>query len=503
MNQEQITFVNPAVIRLPYINDEVKRFLTYRDKTIEYQIHRLKTQYRYGGDWVQEKIDDLKSKINAYAVWETPEGEVHSYSGLKDLISTRFGWKIDYGNLKLPETKLLPWNKPPKFEMWQHQKDAFDKCIQNSHCAIELPTGSGKTAVITSIIKHFGLKTVVMVPSASIANQIYDEFIERFGIKYVGMYGDGKKNYKKMITVCVAQALTKLDPGSEISQHLNKSDVFVADECHTIPADTFASVCMNNLKDIPYRYFFSATQIRNDGSGIILNGITGPVVHRKSFEDLVSEKILAKPIWKMFNVTSDSPSISSDPKKETRKHLYYNQKVIDMAANIANRSVTACNRQTVILIEEFEQFAKLYAKIKVPFVFASGGVQITNDPESKNTRGYELSKILAGIPENIYKMDPKDAIAQFNEGKVPLIIGTSAISTGIDLKPTRCLIYLQGGTSPIKVKQGVGRGTRIVPGKEDCWFIDFNVRNSPVCSRHAMKRKEIYEELYGSVEFIG
>jgi type I site-specific restriction endonuclease len=79
------------------------------------------------------------------------------------------------------------------------------------------------------------------------------------------------------------------------------------------------------------------------------------------------------------------------------------------------------------------------------------------------------------------------------------LIGTSAIATGVDLRPTGCLIYLQGGKSEIAVRQGLGRGTRIVPGKKDFWVVDFNVPMSPTLMRHYRARKEIYETM-GKVE---
>ena len=101
-------------------------------------------------------------------------------------------------------------------------------------------------------------------------------------------------------------------------------------------------------------------------------------------------------------------------------------------------------------------------------------------------------------------MEASEAIEKFNTGAVKLLIGTSAVSTGVDLKPTQCLIYMQGGISEIKVKQAIGRGTRMgVPGKKDCWVVDFIVMGSKTLERHAMARKEMYEELIGEVDIIG
>jgi superfamily II DNA or RNA helicase len=57
------------------------------------------------------------------------------------------------------------------------------------------------------------------------------------------------------------------------------------------------------------------------------------------------------------------------------------------------------------------------------------------------------------------------------------------------------LIYLQGGTSEIKVRQAIGRGTRIVPGLTDFWVVDFNVVGSDAMERHFQTRLEYYQDM--------
>ena len=84
-----------------------------------------------------------------------------------------------------------------------------------------------------------------------------------------------------------------------------------------------------------------------------------------------------------------------------------------------------------------------------------------------------------------------------------MLIGTSAISTGVDLKPVGCLLYLQGGTSEVQVKQGLGRATRVVPGKKDFWLVDFKVMGSPKMERHLDTREEFYREFTDKVDHYG
>ena len=483
----KITYLNPSTIILPEDTPRVRSFLTYNDKSVAFQISRLKKQAYYGGDWVQTQIDKLKAEQRKLAGWVDDQGRLCTYSGLAKELASFFGWEIE-NNIVYPERKALPWHKKPDYELWQHQSEAVNALLDAKHGAISCPTGSGKSKCLVELVKAHGLKTIVTAPNTNIARQLEEEFVLRFGQKYVGFFGDGSKVSKKLITVATIQSLMKLEPGNEHFENLSKSQVYIVDESHQAAPDAFQAATMKVGANAPYRYFVSATQLRTDGSEKILKGITGPIVYSQSFSDLVEKGVLARPVFKVFSVRA-SMSPHNDPKTETRNNFYKNANVNDFIADVANKCVTAAGRPTVILVEEFSQVARLYPRIKVPFVIASGS--------SDNIANEDTAALMSAIPKELRDMSAEEAISQFVSGKVKLLIGTNAVATGIDLKPTQALIYAQGGKSEIKVKQGIGRGTRIVPGKKDCWVIDISVQGSDILERHAQARIDIYESLMG------
>jgi superfamily II DNA or RNA helicase len=484
-----IVKTTPTKIILPEVSDRVKSFLTIQDKGQLYLIHRAKQNFRWKNsdpEKFEEHINKLKEGVYKCLFKQDKNDQFYTYSGLAQELQNYFKW--GYKDLiQYPESKIVPYDKVPP-TLRPYQREAVDALLAAKHGAISLPTGSGKSLVILTLAKELGLKTIIMTPSGAITEQLYQDFKKYFGQKYVCKYGDGSKKTDKTFVVATAQALTRIAPETKEWQNLHKADVFISDESHTVPASTFEQVCMGIAANAPYRFFVSATQIRSDGSELLLKGITGPIVYSKDFKDLVSEKYLAQPRFKIFRVPSN-PLVpaSSDPNTETRNQLYTNPNVNKLAAEICAKAVNLLNKQVVIMVDEFKQFLALKAFMTVPFDFVHGGV-------SKDAKDY--------VPAEYWDCDREKSIKDFNDGTIRVLIGTSAISTGVDLRPTGMIIMLTGGKSEVQVKQAIGRGTRLVEGKKDFWVIDFDVAGSPTMDRHLKARQAYYEE-FGQVETYG
>lgn len=443
---------------------------------------------------MKAKKETLKLKRKGNLLFEDQDG-LWTYSGMADQLASVFDDVVERG-YELPPTKLIPVVNQSKYQDRDYQQQALEALVgaaDSGPCGVELPTGAGKSTIIRNLVKHYGLQVVVMAPSASIARQLYDDLLYHFGVRYVGLFGDGKKDYKKLIVVGIDDSLRNVEPGSETWKSLSKAQVFIADESHLTPAESLQKVCFGLCASAPYRFFFSATQLRNDGLGPVLDAITGKIVMRKQFRELVDAGYLAKPGFKMLRVVSDSGYESPDANKMTRNHLYYNDVVNYVAADLANRFVEFGRRPTLILVEELEQFRELLPWLKHEVKFAHG-------PLNKKTA--EL------VPEAYRDDDPKELVEAFNRGEIPILVGTSCISTGTDIRVAEAGIYLQGGKSEIKVKQGsVGRMSRggdkssvINPWtgkpKLDAVIVDFDVINVDKVHSHALARESLYEEMY-------
>ena len=92
-----------------------------------------------------------------------------------------------------------------------------------------------------------------------------------------------------------------------------------------------------------------------------------------------------------------------------------------------------------------------------------------------------------------------ELVASFDRGEYPVLIGTSCIGMGTDIKSVSCIVDLVGLTSEIRLRQGVGRGTRLFEGKTDCVYNDYSVKNIEKLLKHSKTRKKILNGIYPPV----
>lgn len=541
MRVPEITLLTPTEAQLSGFDEGeisgIRKQLTYVDKRVDFALSKTSAAVRrwekpsvraalvdkMGSATFEAKLAELRARRDALqaerkkcVLFQDVHGDYWTYSGL----ACRFGQEHDVTPVRAYDLPLpghaVAWAKRPEYDLRPYQTEALAALLgaaARGPASVELPTGSGKSAVIRSLVKNLGLGAVVMAPSRSIARQLHKDFVEHFGPRLVGLYGDGKKEYRKLVVVAIDDSLALVEPETDAWAELSLKPVFIADEAHLTPANSLQKVCLGLMARAPYRFFVSATLRRTDGRDVVLEGIVGETVLRKTIPELVEDGYLAKPHFRMVQVRTLSNYRTPDANRMTKKHLYYNRLVNKVAGDLASRFVLDMRRPTLVLVKELEQFRELQRHLRVDARFAHG-------PLTKETRDL--------VPEAYRADDPGQLVDAFNAGKIPVLVGTSCISVGTDTKVPGAVLYLMGDMSEISVMQGaVGRSTRggaksfvnnpwTGEQKRDCIVVDFDVvtevvrdpvTNEPywddsfIVHKHALARRKIYEEV-GPVKII-
>lgn len=467
----------------------IKDYLEYEDQSVSYQLQNFKKAYwfidKYGVEAHKEKLQELE-KLRFQTLLMKDEWGYYTNSGLANQLCGRFRAQFT-NSVKIPKSGILGYVKPLPFKLHPEQEKAVEHLVKHRHGCVSFATGIGKTNVALEAVKEIGLKTTIITPSINIADAIFDLFEYHLGKDKVGKFYDGKKQSDKLITVGVAASLSRIAPKTIHWTNLSESQVVISDEGHFNGADTFKGICLGLLKDAPYRWFFTATPYRSDGLDLLLQSIIGPVISEISLKEGIEKGYLAQPIVTMFNVESNSSYQSKMPNKMVTEHFYKNPTINTTAANIANQ-FAAKGESVLILIDELIQYSLLQPHLKYKNALACGKQAKTNK-----------------VHNDYIKEDSKELVKAFNKGEIPILVGTSAVSTGTNFLRNTATIYLVSGASPIAARQGaLGRSTRKCAeiNKTSCHVIDFSVDNIPLLKRHAGIRKKIYIQELGSVKDV-
>jgi superfamily II DNA or RNA helicase len=490
---------------------QLQKALAYEDKRVTYQyltwkkVQKNDDRFLQGGGrgyrhWFVQKngreaLDEKVKQLNAerYCSCLQKDGDRYwTYSGLQKLVEQSLGLQTENRKFITPEDwKLVPWATKPHESRWYQSKAVDLLCPldgSRTHGAIEVGTGLGKTQIMALIVKRIGLPAVICVPTLSIATQALLDFQKWFGAGRVGQFFDGKKNSDKFITIAVSKSLSNVEFGDKHYDNLCKKKVLLVDETHLAPPESLSSVVFGLLAEVPYRYFLSGTVLRNDGLGTLLDAITGEIVFRMSVEQGIKEGFLSPLKFFQYNIKAMDGSIIDDPLKCNKYHLQNNANIYKHAAGLINHAVKEKNRRVLVFVDTVDQYRMLLkGGLQVPSAFAHG-------PLTKENRGT--------VPESQWKLEPMDLVKDFDNGKFPVLVATSCVSIGTDIRSADFIVNIVGLTSEIEIRQGIGRGTRLFPGKTDTMYIDYNVIDNETMARHAEKRRAIFDSVYGQCKIL-
>jgi superfamily II DNA or RNA helicase len=176
----------------------------------------------------------------------------------------------------------------PTFEPRSYQTASIEQWLEHDgRGVVVLPTGAGKTVVAMMAIAKLKLRTLIVVPTIELLYQWHDAVIERLQIpkKYVGVVGDGLKQWRPITVITYASAAMPNAPLKDIG-------LLVCDEAHHLPAPSYATIAERS--NAPYRLGLTATPERIDGEHDALGRLMGPVVYRRTPADLSAEGHIAQ-----------------------------------------------------------------------------------------------------------------------------------------------------------------------------------------------------------------
>ena len=87
-----------------------------------------------------------------------------------------------------------------------------------------------------------------------------------------------------------------------------------------------------------------------------------------------------------------------------------------------------------------------------------------------------------------------ETIKKFNNGEIPVLIGSSILNEGISISNMKVLIMASGGLAKTQTVQKIGRVLRITKEKREGIFYDFIDTGNKYLLKHSKARITLYKK---------
>jgi len=368
----------------------------------------------------------------------------------------------------IPEKYLtLRWKNEP-FKPRYYQEEMIDLGLKNHRGVFELAVGTGKTLGLIYLIKNLGVNSLIITPSSGLKEQLYQELIIHFGINNIQKIDTSliRKNGKlKPIRITTIQTLASLQKTGDIQYLVEDIDAVYVDEIHHSGSETYLNL-LKDIEHIYYRFGFTGTFIRNDSKTLDMWGFLSVKLQEYKAKKAIIDGFLT-PIKAIIYDIPGKPSkyYPTEYKRNYCENPILLKKIMRILKSISP------DDQVLMLVNRKDKSGLVVHKFLTEAGFKNSYISGDDDAKKINS-----------------------TISDFNSKKVKILIGSSVIGEGIDVRSADHLIMLQGGKSPVVIVQAVGRLARLFAGKLFGTIHDFKFKGTKYMVKHLNQRIQIYKD---------
>ncbi len=337
-------------------------------------------------------------------------------------------------------------------ELREMQVDAVKNAVLQTRGILYCATNFGKTEVALAIHKYLAQNSITKLPRTlilthrkEICSQTTQRIIDRLEICPTTIHGGkiywGDPSISVGMVPTIASILSKkgIDRDAEereILQFIKTADILFLDECHLASSTSWYKVASHC--NAFFRYGLSGTPFVKDViRDIRLEAMTGPVIFTVKNEDMIEGGFSAEPVIHLQEYTSPQYS-KLDYQEQYDKYITkYSVRNIAIVRNII-KMVKKEQRRTLVLIQHIEH-----------------GNILCNLLQSA-LPDYRIEFIHGSTEDRIRKTVLND----FKLGHISVLVASSILREGVDIKNVECLVLAGGGKAETSVLQSIGRVLR-------------------------------------------
>jgi len=321
--------------------------------------------------------------------------------------------------------------------------------VYNNTLAVA-PTGSGKTLMLSWLLKELGGRQMILQHREELVNQNREKFHLINPKRSSSIYGLGTKDLSGETIFGMAQTLGR---NGEVEK-LPKLDVLVIDEGHHSRAETYLRIVEGIRDKNPDCKIagFTATAARGDKKGlrptfdnvcdivyiqdlINLGFLVPPKTYIASLPGLVGEiEKIRKTSSGEFDMEEVNLLMNTSPINESVYREWYN---------------LAGDRKTLVFCSTINHAQAICSLFQ--------------------GKGIKAESVFGDTPNRV------EILQRYDHGDTQVLFNVAVLTEGYDSPATSCIVLLRPCSFKSTVLQMIGRGLRINPDavKRDCLVLDF------------------------------
>jgi superfamily II DNA or RNA helicase len=369
-----------------------------------------------------------------------------------------------------------------KIKPRDYQIEGVCDCLKHNRRLLVSPTASGKSLMIYSLVRYYvhkGMKILLVVPTTSLVEQMYKDFIE---------YGWDAKNHchriysgreisnTNEVTITTWQSVFRME-----KSFFKDYDVIIGDEAHLFKSKSLVNI-MTKLEHAKYRFGFTGTLDGTQTHKWVLEGLFGPSYKVTKTEKLMKEGHLSQLDIQCLVLKHPPKKFETyeDELQYLISHEQRNNFITNLALDLKGNTLILYSRvetHGAILYEKINNIKHTDRKV----FFVHGGV----DAEQRES--------IREITEN--------------ERNAIIVASYGTFSTGINIKRLHNVIFASPSKSRVRNLQSIGRVLRKGKDKVKAILYDigddctYNSRKNYTLN-HLIERIKIYNEENFNYEII-
>ena len=326
-----------------------------------------------------------------------------------------------------------------------------------------LPTAAGKSVICAEIVRQmwdqwplFHPRTVVLVPSKELAEQnaakLRALLPHTISVGFVSA-SLGTKKYNADVIVATIGSIHKA------AHLLGNIKAVVIDEAHLVSQKAgdagMYRTFLSKLGELCEFRTVGMTATPFRGNGVWLTDGDEPlftgIASRVSMRELLNAKFIA-------------------PLVPPTKHIETRIDASHVGISNGDYKVGELSREVEKYLAKVAiEATRIASERKKWIAFTPSVANAESLSDKLNKRGIVSAVVCGETP----KQEREDLIRQFKEHQIHCLVTVLALSVGFDVPDVDCIIWCRPTKSPVLYVQGMGRGTRIADGKDDCLVLDF------------------------------